>query len=119
LILGFLPFALFFLFVCIPAVAVDYGDFPSELQSIPGERIADLESEGGICIAGVVTKSDGARIRGGKDVQVNLLHRGDEPLRVYEGGWFIMKRTRKSSNSGTGKRLILRGFVAVSDKRML
>jgi len=110
LILGFLLFALFFLFACIPAVAVDYDDFPSELQSILDERIADLEAEGGICIAGVVTKSDGARIRGGKDVQVNLLDRADVPLRVYEGGWFMMERTHKSSNAGIGKRLILRAF---------
>jgi hypothetical protein len=110
LILGFLLFVLFSWFVCIPAVAVDYADFPSELQSILDERIADLEAEGGICIAGVVTRSDGARIRDGKDVQVNLLHRGDIPLRVYEGGWFIMKRTRKSSKAETGKRVILRAF---------
>lgn len=110
LILVFLLFVFFSWFVCMPAAAVDYGDFPSELQSILDERIADLEAQGGICIAGVVAKSDDAWIRGGKDVQVNLLHRGDEPLRIYGGGWFIMKRTRKSSNAGTGKRLILRAF---------
>jgi len=105
-----LVFVFFSWFVCIPAVAVDYDDFSSEHQSILDQRIADLDANGGICIAGRVTMSDGARIRGGRDIQVNLYHGIDEPLWVYDGGWFIMKRTHSSSYVGTGKRVILRAF---------
>lgn len=105
-----LLFVLFSWFLCLPAVALDYNDFPYELQSILDERIADLNAEGGICIAGRVTMSDGAAIHSGRDVQVNLCHGVDEPLWVYEGGWFIMKRTFQSRYAGTGKRVILRAF---------
>lgn len=110
LVWRFLVFVLFSWFLCVPAFAVDYDDFPSELQSILDQRIADLDTNGGICITGRVTMSDGARIRGGRDVQVNLYHGIDEPLWVYEGGWFIMKRTLPSHHAGTGKRVILRSF---------
>jgi len=105
-----LLFQFFYFFLCVPASAVDYDDFPSELQSILDDRIDDLDTKGGLCIAGRVTMSDGAAVRSGRDVQVNLCHRIDAPHWVYEGGWFIMKRIRRSSYAGPGKRVILRAF---------
>lgn len=97
-------------FFSLPVIAVDYDDFPIDLQQILDERIADLNAEGGICIAGMVTMSDGAPINGGEDVMVNLYHGVDEPLWVYEGGWFIMGRTLSSYYAGSGKGFVLRAF---------
>lgn len=105
-----LLFLFFYWFLCVPAFAVDYDDFPSELQSILNDRIDDLDTKGGICIAGRVTMSDGAAVRSGRDVQVNLYHGVDQPLWVYDGGWFIMKRILRSSYAGPGKGIILRAF---------
>lgn len=105
-----LLFLFFYWFLCVPAFAVDYDNFPYELQSILDKRIDDLDTNGGICIAGRVTMSDGAAVRSGRDVQANLFHGVDQPLWVYDGGWFIMKRILRSSYAGTGKRVILRAF---------
>ena len=104
-------------FVCIivclfnlPAAAIDYNDFPPNLQQILDERIDELTSNGGICIAGRVTMSDGEPISSGGDVVVNLHHNVDEPLWVYEGGWFIMGRTLSSDYAGPRKGFVLRAF---------
>ncbi len=103
----------FFLVIChlqIPVIAVEYNDFPPHLQTILDDRIADLNDNGGICIAGIVTFSDGTPIIGGQDVMVNLYHGWDEPLWVYEDGWFIMGRTGESRYAGSGKKFVLRAF---------
>jgi len=92
------------------AVAVEYTDFPPDLQQILDERIAVLNANGGICIAGRVTMSDGKHITGGADVQVNLHHNIDEPLRVYEDGWFIMRRTLGTYLAGVDRHFVLRAF---------
>jgi len=97
-------------FLSVPVTAVDYDDFPTNLKEILDERIAAINSDGGICIAGRVALSDSAAINGGEDVKVNLLHHWDEPLWVYEGGWFIMGRIGPSSLAGPGADLILRAF---------
>ncbi len=97
-------------FLSVPLMAVDYNDFPPDLQQILDERIADLIANGGICTAGRVTMSDGAHISGGEDVLVNLCHGIDAPHRVYEGGWFIMGRTRSSHYAGPAKGFVLRAF---------
>ena len=93
-----------------PAIVtpIDYGGFPPDLQLVLDQRIAELNANGGICIAGRVTMSDGTIINGGKDVLVNLHHGVDAPLRVYEGGWFIMRRILRSNYAGPGKGFILR-----------
>jgi hypothetical protein len=98
--------------VCLslPVKAVDYNDFPPELQQILDERIDVLGAQGGICIAGRVTLSDAAPVAGGEDVQVNLHHGVDEPLWVYEGGGFIMGRTLSPFYAGADKGFILRAF---------
>jgi len=95
---------------CMGAAAVDYDDFPGDLQVILDERIADLSANGGICTAGRVTFSDGGPISSGRDVQVNLCHGIDEPHWVYEDGWFIMGKTPSSYYAGPDKRFILRAF---------
>ena len=82
-------------FAC-SAVAVDYNDFPSELQQILDERIDDLDAGDGMCVAGRVTFSDGRQIFSGEDAQVNMYDGIDVPHRMYDGGWFIMTRTRPS-----------------------
>ncbi len=106
-------FLLFLFIVCYfstTVTPVDYSDFPPDLQVVLDQRITDLNVAGGICIAGRVTMSDGTTINGGKDVLVNLHHRGDRPLRVYEGGWFIMRGILRSNYAGPGKGFILRAF---------
>lgn len=89
---------------------IDYRGFPPDLQLVLDQRNAELNANGGICIAGRVTMSDGKKITGGKDVLVNLYHGVDAPLRVYEGGWFIMRRILRSNYAGPGKGFILRAF---------
>lgn len=103
---------LLFLTVCASEVAgtVDYDDFPTTLQSILDERIAALNTEGGICIAGRVTLSDGAPIHSGADAQVNFQPGLDEPTRMYEGGWFIMGRTLPAFYASPGGMLAVRAF---------
>jgi hypothetical protein len=104
---------IFAIFICsfnLPASAIDYNDFPPNLQQILNERIAELKSNGGICIAGSVIMSDETNIGSGKDVKVNFLKNVDKPIDIYDGGWFIMDRTLKSdSYAGLGK-LVLRAF---------
>lgn len=92
------------------AAAVDYDDFPPQLQQILDERIAELDANGGICVAGRVTFDDGRPITGGEDVQVNMHDRFDEPHQMFEGGWFIMKRTHSSIHAGEGRRFVVRAF---------
>jgi hypothetical protein len=102
---------LILLFLNFPAVAIDYNDFPLNLQPILDERLAELEPNGGICVAGRVTSSDNTYIRNGFDVMVNLNRRVDEPLAIFEGGWFIMDRILPSSYAaGYGRGLVLRAF---------
>jgi len=93
----------------LPALGVDYYDFPPELQAILDERIAELESKGGVCIAGRVTMSDGAYISDGQDVMVNLTNCIDEPLWIHEDGWFYMGRVIGLGNAGK-KTMVLRAF---------
>lgn len=93
---------------------ISYSDFPPQLQDILDERIAKLQTDGGICIAGKVKFSDGAPISG-EDIMVNLEAAGpvgvvDDSLRVYEGGWFIMIRNLSSHYAGPDKGFVLRSF---------
>jgi hypothetical protein len=99
-------------FFNLSAAAIDYNDFPPNIQQILNERIAELASSGGICIAGRVTMDDEAHISNGADVQVNLYlrDRGDEPLWIYNDGWFIMGCTVQSGSHTEPARLILRAF---------
>src|SRR4030042_1607864 len=97
-------------FLSLPVLAIDYNDFPSELQQILDQRTAELASKGGIFVAGNVTASDGAYFGSGKELKVNFLQGVDDPLEIYDSGWFIMKRTLQPfPNSGPAK-LILRAF---------
>jgi hypothetical protein len=89
---------------------ISFSDFPPQLRDILDERIAKLQTDGGICIAGRVKFSDGAPLGGGKDIMVNLSHGVDEPLWVYEGGWFIMGRNLSSHHAGPDKGFVLRAF---------
>jgi hypothetical protein len=54
--------------------------------------------------------SDGAHINDGKDVMVNFCHNIDEPLWVYEDGWFMMGRTLSSNYAGSKRELASRAF---------
>lgn len=98
-------------FFNLPAAAIDYNDFPPNLQQLLDERIAELTSNEGICIAGRVIMDNEAHISSGKDIQVNLNYGFDEPLWVYDGGWFIMGRTRKSGYRARPAKFVLRAFA--------
>lgn len=87
-----------------------YADFLPQQQAILDKRIAELQTNGGICIAGRVRFNDGSPIRSGKDIMINLHHNVDIPLDVYEGGWFIMSRTLNSYYAGRDKGFVLRAF---------
>lgn len=94
----------------LPAWAVDYNDFPPALQQILDQRTAELASKGGICVAGSVTASDETYFGSGKELKVNFLQGVDDPLEIYDSGWFIMKRTfQPIPNYGPAK-LVLRAF---------
>jgi hypothetical protein len=89
--------------------AIDYGDFPSHLQTVLDERIAELDSEGGTCLAGRVTFDDGGFISGGQDVMVNYLNGADSPATLYEGGWFISRKW-SSYYAADNRRIVIRAF---------
>ena len=109
-ILIILLFIVFYILSYFIERPVCYDIFPTELQHILDDRVAELKSEGGICIAGRVKMSDGAHIRSGEDVMVNLYHGIDKPLWVYDGGWFIMDRAISSSYAGDKRGFVLRAF---------
>ena len=93
------------------AYSVSYTDFPPHLQTILDLRKLDLQNHGGACIAGRARFSDGASIKSAKDIVVNLYYRGDIPLQIYEGGWFVMYRTLiKPYYAGPDRRFVLRAF---------
>ena len=94
----------------LPVFALDYKDFPPALQQMLDERIAEMEPNGGICVAGIVTMSDEAHIGSGNDVKVNLNEGIDEPLWVYNDGWFIMSRTFKKNSFPKPAKLLFRAF---------
>jgi len=89
---------------------ISYGDFPPQQQAILDKRIAELQTNGGACIAGRVKFGDAAPISSGKDVMINLYHGIDRPLQVYDGGWFIMSRPLSSRYAGPDKGFVLRAF---------
>lgn len=72
----------------------DDRQFPKALQEILAERKSQLDAEGGFSIAGRVTFADGREIHSGQDVQINFINGADKPLRIYDGGWFIMDQMR-------------------------
>jgi len=90
--------------------ALDYSDFPENLQWILDDRLEELGKQGGICVAGHVSFSDGAQIYDCGDVEVNLRGTVDEPLPVYYGGWFIMRRILDAKWAGSDKRIVFRAF---------
>lgn len=98
------------IFLNLPAAAIDYNDFPPNLQQLLDDRIDELTSNGGICIAGSVIMSDGVHISGGRDVKVNFCQRIDKPLWVYDGGWFIMDRTLQSGYRAGPAKFVMRAF---------
>jgi hypothetical protein len=98
------------LFLNLPAKAIDYNDFPPALRQILDQRIAEVNANGGICVAGSVTMSDGNHINSGEDVMVNLYYRVDEPLWVYKDGWFIMDSALSPEYAGEGWKLVARAF---------
>jgi hypothetical protein len=91
-------------------LSISHADFPPHLQAILDKRVAELQTNAGICIAGRAKFSDGAPITSGKDIKVNLHHNVDIPLEVYEGGWFIMDGTYESYIAGPEKGFVLRAF---------
>ncbi len=89
--------------------SLDYSDFPPDLQEILDERLSQMTDDRPVCVTGRVEFSDGTPITGPQDVQVNLREGIDDPLRVYEGGWFIMNSLL--SNKYVGPRnFIFRAF---------
>lgn len=94
----------------LPAWAIDYNDFPPALQQILDQRTAELVSKGGIFVAGNVTASDGAYFGSGKELRVNFFQWVDDPLEIYDSGWFIMKRTLPANPNYGPAKLILRAF---------
>jgi len=105
--------AIVFVIICLfnlPVFAIDYKDFPPALQQILDQRVAEVNTNGGICIAGRITMSDGAQIKNGEDVMVNFCNGIDEPLWVYKGGWFITGRALSPEYAREGGKLKVRAF---------
>lgn len=89
---------------------IGYRKFPPDLRQILDQRILDIQAKGGICIAGRVTFSDGRPVQWPQDVQVNLHHGIDKPLRVYKDGWFIMDSVISAHYAGPAKGFVIRAF---------
>jgi len=94
----------------ITVSALDYSDFPENLQWILDDRIEELDSKGGFCIAGRVTFEDRVQIYNCGDVEINFADRLDEPIPVYYDGWFVTRRVLDAKYAGPNKRVILRSF---------
>lgn len=90
--------------------AIEYGDFPPDLQAILDDRMATLTAEGGVCIAGRVRFSDGSPINGGEDVQVNFVYGVDASVVIYPGGWFICIHVLNAFYAGPDRTVIHRAF---------
>jgi hypothetical protein len=97
-------------FLNLPAVALTYSDFPPNVQRILDERADELTAGGGVCVAGRVIMSDGAHISGGQDVQVNFFAGIDDPLWIYDDGWFAMGRPISGKSIWPGSKVIVRAF---------
>jgi hypothetical protein len=76
-----------------------YKYFPPTLKQMIDKRIAEVNSTGGVCVAGRVKMSDGAHISNGKDVKLNLNQNFDAPFLVYNDGWVLMDRAYKVDDS--------------------
>lgn len=78
------------LLTCSQVFAIDYVDFPENLQRILDDRQAELEDKGeGFCIAGRVRFEDGRLINDRNDVKVNMIQPLAYIMDVHYGGWFI------------------------------
>jgi len=102
--------ALGLLCLATPARAIDYSNFPPELQLILDDRRFSTRVNNGFCFAGRVTFEDGAVITNGGDVMVNFINSVDIPLQVYSNGWFIAKAF-VPDNYRTNGHLVLRAFA--------
>jgi hypothetical protein len=98
------------IFLSLPARAIDYNDFPPNIQQLLDEMTDELASTGGICVAGRITMSDESHIQNGRDVKINFLQGVDIPLWVYDGGWFVMDRTYQAGFNKRPAKLSLRTF---------
>lgn len=92
-----------------PARALGYSDFPPDLRAVLNQRLRDLKTNNGFCLAGRVTFSDGAKINSGEDLLVNFENSIDIPLAVYSNGWFI-GRSSLPPNYRKNGHLALRAF---------
>ncbi|MDD5326295.1 MAG: carboxypeptidase-like regulatory domain-containing protein [Phycisphaerae bacterium] len=101
----------FVIFLSLPVFAIDYNDFPANMQQVLDERTDELISNGGIlCVAGRVTMDDEAYINSGKDVKINFCQRVDEHLCVYDDGWFIMNQVFQPSAPKEPAKMFIRAF---------
>jgi hypothetical protein len=91
-------------------LGISYEDFPPHLQTILDIGTLDVQAHGGACIAGKARLGDGAPVSSGKDIMINLYYRGDIPLHIYEGGWFVTDGTLNSYHSGPDRPFVLRAF---------
>ncbi|MGD0784803.1 MAG: carboxypeptidase regulatory-like domain-containing protein [Sedimentisphaerales bacterium] len=96
----------------LSAYALDYNDFPPNLQQILEKNIRKMNSKEDFFIAGRVSFSDDAQITSGKDLKANLSVPGgiDEPIWVYDYGWLIMDRPCKFSKGDRPWKFIIRAF---------
>jgi hypothetical protein len=90
--------------------AIDYNDFPPNLQKVIDDKIADLNTNNGVFIAGKITMSDGAKINSGEDVVLNFTSRGLMPIWINEDGWFMMERTFPKQSMESCRTLSCRAF---------
>jgi len=90
--------------------ALDYTDFPENLQWILDDRMKEFAQKEGFCIAGRVFFNDNVTINSNRDVMVNFWDTLDEPMQIYNGGWFIMNRISPSKYAGPDRRIVLRAF---------
>jgi len=78
------------LLTCSQAFAIDYDDFPENLQRVLDARQAELNKKGeGFCVAGRVRFEDGRTIYDRNDVKVNTIFPTATIMDVHYGGWFI------------------------------
>ncbi len=87
--------------------AISYSDFPADLQPALDKLVENMKKQGAFCIAGRVTFSDGAPVKGGDQLVISYKF---VPLTIYSNGWFMVRRPLEAYDLEKGQ-IRVRSFL--------
>ena len=109
---------IFGLIFSLDSLALEYHDFPENLQWVLDDRLEELEEKPWFCIAGRVTLEDGKKIYDSYEVDVHYSNNVSIAIPVYYDGWFIMRKVLDREYEDRGKTMSLRawGYDPLNEK---